>query len=580
MISFIIKHWRLLVDMAIVVGVVIAFTFWDPFKIFNKRKLLDTANLVTEVRDIGQLVTAEYFGEVISSLNGVKLKTYPEDTLTQHVNELYLQIRMDLTEPKLKDADSYRPVLRTKDPYKSMYQELMAFLGEKYTIKKLNNIYDEQRQQVYSDIEWKVYRRMARELNNDIDRIRKKHKNDENLEDIVRNYRDSVPPFMNKFYEFFSSLRKKTGETLKANRNIVFIGRGSVKAGFDFQVLDERNFEYNANAKVVHFFGFKPKILDADINPWFIPETKLKGFELVASSNKLTFEDAKAVKADCKDQLLLQAGKANILAQAKVNGEEALRTFFSLLLDEPDLKVVIHELPYDHQLTTIEADSVVSIREAIIVDSLYTLELKKQKDRKIDPQTREEYAINFSHFIHRLKKLPFIRKGHPFNYFTMKAAAMLRDSLHVRSGDIQQVDSLRSRVTFRAVDKNIAETPVVTKNKLWFENADFMIEFNSLLEVIFSESDFVDTTRYRLNDFAYDYRMIEFLSAQRIDTVFLRDTVMTQPKPVIYNKRMDSLRTEELDDLDEFVRAQQKSDAKTAPLRKLRKKLVDLVGVE
>ena len=71
MISFIIKHWRLLVDMAIVVGVVIAFTFWDPFKIFNKRKLLDTANLVTEVRDIGQLVTAEYFGEVISSLNGV-----------------------------------------------------------------------------------------------------------------------------------------------------------------------------------------------------------------------------------------------------------------------------------------------------------------------------------------------------------------------------------------------------------------------------------------------------------------------------------------------------------------------------
>jgi len=381
MISFIVKHWRLIVDMAIVVGLVLVFTFWDPFGFFNSRKLVKTANIVSQVKDIGQLVTAQYYGEVISSSNGIKLKAFPEDTISQYSRDLYLDIRLDLSTNGLSNGDGYKIKDLNKKSYNFLYQQFMAFLGMRYTNKKLKNIYDDKTQKIESKIENRVFRRMFNEFNGDINRIRKKIKDAGDANVAVENYRDSIPPFVDEFYNFYMMLNQRKAETLDPDKNIVFIGRGWVTAGFNFDVIDSRNFTYDATNKIVHFFGFKPEILDATINPWFIPENKVKGFELISYSKKLSFEDAKKVKADCKDQLLLQAHKAGIIKQAKVNGEEALRTFFSLVLDEPDLKAIIHLLPHDSQFATIQADSV-SLREAIIVDSLYNLSLIKLPIRK------------------------------------------------------------------------------------------------------------------------------------------------------------------------------------------------------
>ena len=47
---------------------------------------------------------------------------------------------------------------------------------------------------------------------------------------------------------------------------------------------------------MIHFYGIKPTVLDVDINPWFIPERKVKGFELVSFSGNVNFEEAKEVK--------------------------------------------------------------------------------------------------------------------------------------------------------------------------------------------------------------------------------------------------------------------------------------------
>src|SRR4029077_12762079 len=105
------------------------FTFWDPFDIFQQSKLKQTANLVTSVRDIGQLVTAEYFGEVISSWKEFKLNEYPEDTITQHAGELFTELKNNLSKAPSK---SRIDVNNIREKYKTIYHKFIAFLGMHY----------------------------------------------------------------------------------------------------------------------------------------------------------------------------------------------------------------------------------------------------------------------------------------------------------------------------------------------------------------------------------------------------------------------------------------------------------------
>jgi len=53
----------------IVVIAVLAFSYFDPFEILlsNKLTLRDTPAQVQQIKSIGELISAEYYGEVISS---------------------------------------------------------------------------------------------------------------------------------------------------------------------------------------------------------------------------------------------------------------------------------------------------------------------------------------------------------------------------------------------------------------------------------------------------------------------------------------------------------------------------------
>ena len=92
MIYFLLKNWKLFLDILLVVGGIIAFTLWDPIGMFTNAKTKRTANLITGVRDIGQLVTAEYYGEVISSWKEFKLTEFPSDTLTDFAEEAWQEV--------------------------------------------------------------------------------------------------------------------------------------------------------------------------------------------------------------------------------------------------------------------------------------------------------------------------------------------------------------------------------------------------------------------------------------------------------------------------------------------------------
>ena len=67
-IKLLFKNWKLILDIAIILAIIVLVFLWNPKNIFgNGLELHDTANMVAEIKEIGELITAEYYGEVIAS---------------------------------------------------------------------------------------------------------------------------------------------------------------------------------------------------------------------------------------------------------------------------------------------------------------------------------------------------------------------------------------------------------------------------------------------------------------------------------------------------------------------------------
>ena len=97
MIGLFLKNWKFLLDILIVLAIVVGLFIWNPFGIFGGGlKLNETTNMVTEVRQIGQLVTAEYYGEVISSIDEARLNLIEDENIRNRGRILYQDLRSAL----------------------------------------------------------------------------------------------------------------------------------------------------------------------------------------------------------------------------------------------------------------------------------------------------------------------------------------------------------------------------------------------------------------------------------------------------------------------------------------------------
>jgi len=67
------KGAGLVLQIALVVAAVLVFSYFDPFGFLSPKKktLKNTPIQVRSIKEIGQLITAEYYGEVIASLGEV-----------------------------------------------------------------------------------------------------------------------------------------------------------------------------------------------------------------------------------------------------------------------------------------------------------------------------------------------------------------------------------------------------------------------------------------------------------------------------------------------------------------------------
>ncbi len=362
----------LIVQVILVVLAVLVFSYFDPFRIFGPSEptLEDTPVSIKSIKSIGQLISAEYYGEVIVSLKGKYLEDIEEES--DSIGKKYSMMAVDFYEAV--------EAMKTQEGLK-----IKGFNQGRKIKKYFHDTYPD----ICNDPEYNAFVESLQELLGE--------KNETNL--LRRLYKDKIELDTLKLDSTsFKRIREEElnsvyADKLHRKKQLVILGRGSVKAGFDFKDFNEDNFRYDERHQTIYFIGLAPKILSASINPWFIPEKGVKGFEIILASSKSSPQHVKEAKAEALQKLLEQAYLRDILNQAQTNAAENLKKFFSLILDAEVREVVFMNSELDYSLKTIAEDSLITGDELLRIDSLI-----KRHDR-----TKPKVA---AHFMTELGKIP------------------------------------------------------------------------------------------------------------------------------------------------------------------------------
>jgi hypothetical protein len=127
-------------------------------------------------------------------------------------------------------------------------------------------------------------------------------------------------------------------DTLLIKRDIAFLARGAVQAGYDLAKLDETKYYHGRSNRTIYLLA-EPTILAKDINPWFIydpaAQNFVKGFEIITQAGiDLEEDDAldfiKAVKEECRQRLLDDALRNGLKDRARISAEATLTALFRM----------------------------------------------------------------------------------------------------------------------------------------------------------------------------------------------------------------------------------------------------------
>lgn len=504
--SGIIKNWKLVLDIVIVLGIIFLVFWWNPFNLFGTRLSLNsTANMVSKIRDIGELVTAEYYGEVLASDDEERLKILNRDSIKGLGEQHYRAIKAELfkrykarrvnkidvevkkakkkNEEKVKkreEKDAREAIVRNSLktlkvslPTRKIRESTFLFVGHYEHGAKIKD-----KKYVKKDEDARYVERIEKEvLELEYDRLVRQYNGDQEFKDYdKKGFGDegNYPNFLNHFSRL---------EQPKKERKIklAMIGRGSVKAGFRFDHLDERNLVYDENSKTVYFFGFNAEILNADINPWFIPEKSIPGFEIL-THDKAKFGHVRALKIHCIEMLKYNAMKADILKQAQKNGEEAMREFFSLILGEEIKKVVFKKDPLPTFQSQILDDEKITEEEVQIIDSLIIAEMASVREERNETIKERRLDLTKS-FIDTLKTFPLVLSNGgivDFNYTTKNVYEMMQDEIL----SIEEVEEIKNRVR-RSADRH-SEFPALPEEiSIWYDHElDHIQEYNQWIRAL------------------------------------------------------------------------------------------------
>ncbi|WP_417588765.1 hypothetical protein [Owenweeksia hongkongensis] len=569
MITLISKYWKVILDAILIVALIVLVFIWNPFNVFGKGiEFKPTTNMVMEVKKIGELVTAQYYGEVVASLGEARLNLLKEDDLADKGDLYYQKLKEDIFQ-------SYEefvliPVSKAKNNRKRKQAERQ---GRRDALKKIEEEYGRE----YSGSKFETFltdtldiillfaveREISEPVSENLNQFKKEKKREkfrtkrlENLYDEIvlkhatldtsefRIYRNQGFSDRSNFSSFYYNI---TEEEIKNREQLAMIGRGSVKAGFNFSTLTERNFRFDESKNILHIFGVTPTILNYDINPWFIPQQAVPGFDIVQSGRKANFLDAVKVKSYCRDKLKASALEAGILEEAQRYGEEVMKSFFSLILDREVMEVRFHDDLEKEYYDQIASDGIIDYTEMTFINVI-----EKEYRHKIDTTRREilksAYQIQFQDLLFKLRQLNIRMKDStevPFNYFTYQLFPIISDSVISE----KNYSKITSEARWAINDSTFAP-PAFDTTKHWFVN----------------KSDIVNPYR-----FTEDYNvMLQFLEKRNLFTLgsntakFKSESIKYVISPTIAFvdsiSQVDTLNLEEIHPSENTLSALQKTD--------------------
>ena len=418
-------------EIILVVAGVLVFTFFDPFNIFAARLTLkDTPVSERSIREIGELITAEYYGEVIASLPETLREEVAQEASV--LQEELLEYHEDFKDAvlELRELEDIKRGKSITDRFESDNQELVNdALYDEY-IYFLRYHYNT-RQDIFPSSEFgkTMNRRQRRRFFKEL------------KQDTVKYNLDSL-----NVDAYITAFQEETNDQVRREfrkSRLVILGRGWVKAGFKFGSFTENNFRYDANQRIVHFIGMQPEIISATINPWFIPERGVEGFEIMIADGpaKRSHELMQRVKQLCLDKLRQQAMDRDILGRARKNAEDNMQAFFSLLIDGEEIsRVYFHANVLDYTVTSLLEDGVLRDAEFMVLDS--TLIRAQIHQGGLRPTNRYEQSIAFLDTLRKTPKVMFdTTYTSPLNRYTHLLYQVGEDNI-LSLGEQEMLDEL------------------------------------------------------------------------------------------------------------------------------------------
>ncbi|MCC5938190.1 MAG: DUF4230 domain-containing protein [Lunatimonas sp.] len=554
MIRQILKSARLLLEIGLVIGILVLIYWWNPLGLFGgKLKLQPTATLSAQVRELGELVTAEYYGEVISTIEDTQVDKLDEPNLLEHANEVVSEIQEMLQQLKTFDElnTNQKDAILGSEQSNLNRRERRRLITDKVSRSNLL-----ERLRFHGD--WEALELLPKHndvLNYLFDRTNQRTRpvrtnlNDNQLKDLlIRLY--ERPLEINRLWDendFLTTYYRRRLEEMPKNeqrKKLAMIGRGTVKAGFDLRELTPNMFYINEVSKELHFFGLSAKILDADINPWFIPEKGVPGFDILTYNGRVNFKDAKKVKQYAIQKLETNAVNANILESAETFGGESLMRLFSLMTGKEINQVFFHNDRIIQLSQQIMKDRFINYEEAMMFESALRSEMKTIDSLQNSTQNRfnnqqlanEKWGV-VNQLAKEMQNYPFENDGCRYGCFSTWAFSLSH------AGLIDEVaqDSL-SRLRTALKTKPVLPDSLFT---LWAgrDSLFLMDQFNQAVQFLMAantpvgktktiefaggavDSLAVDSLRAGLISFSPEKSVFAHIQASMADSVFLMETL-------------------------------------------------------
>ncbi len=309
--SVIIKLIKEALGIIIIVAAVIIFSYLDPFGWFDpKPKIQGTAILLREVKAIGELITAEYYGEALTSWPKVFEETALEED-TRDIQRILDGINEELDDANEEDKDESGKarIWSERQTWRHYQKNIRSHYNE-------SELYDLIVDEVTKNINTNRFNKEKKA----IIEIRKKI---------------DVEIFNEAQFKSISNIHVKGLPGKERRKDAVCIGRGIVRAGIDLSKVKEGDITIFDHSQTAYISNVTLKIIAVEMNPWFIPQKKVKGFEILKLKGRIDGDEILLLKSKCKELIEKQANDRKILAEAKKNAEEALLSFFNLIRQEP-----------------------------------------------------------------------------------------------------------------------------------------------------------------------------------------------------------------------------------------------------